>query len=500
MASELLHEAISLIRAEKMDDARQIIFDIIRNQPQNEVAWIWLAETFSSDYDRLKVLSACAQNIPDSKIVNMAINKLKKKIDGTDELFQSVNPFIEDGTFDPSAPERTGHTGAIIGFDGSFIATDIPDFNEVVDLRAPKSSILHRAGIRITKPISSPDDFSRPSKTAPLDSDGAEEAATPDFEPSIFLEPSPHQTGELNYEPDLSDFLSDTNPWQDKTRKFTEPEKPLPLELPKVMQYNQPPAIEESKPAPAASIFQPIKAIDTSEPPASSIAEAAPAALLTDDLAEDSFLRNSYAEDEPPPRTGVRRNVLLVSGVFAVIILLCLMTTLVLSNYSFGTKTKTATLPVIFIGDIVTNEPKATLPAIVTPTLLPVIAETSTATETFSPTPSKTPLPNQTATGTSTITSTPSSTRMRTKTPTPTPTDRDTAVPTATNSPTKTATITPTPTASNTPLPTSTYAPSSTPTRTLYPTVTNSPIPTATPVPPTSTPIPPTNTPETTAT
>lgn len=57
---ELLHEAITLIRADRLDDARQILFGIIRNDLQNEVAWIWLAETFSSDLDRLRVLK-CMQ-------------------------------------------------------------------------------------------------------------------------------------------------------------------------------------------------------------------------------------------------------------------------------------------------------------------------------------------------------------------------------------------------------------------------------------------------------
>ena len=52
--TELLHEAINLIRADRLDDARQLLFEIIRNDSQNEVAWIWLAETFSSDLDRSK--------------------------------------------------------------------------------------------------------------------------------------------------------------------------------------------------------------------------------------------------------------------------------------------------------------------------------------------------------------------------------------------------------------------------------------------------------------
>ncbi len=489
MASELLHEAITLIRAEKMEDARQIIFDIIRNQPQNEVAWIWLAETFSSDLDRLKVLTACSQNIPDSKIVTMAISKLKRKIDNTGDLSASVNPFIEGGTFDPSARERTGHTGAIIGFDGSFIATDIPDFDEVVDLRAPKTSILHRPGITITKPTTPVDNFAGPAQTAPLNPEEVEEDAKFKFEPSIFVEPKSHQTGELNYEPDLSSFLSDAPSGREKTRKFTEPQEPVPLELPKVMQYNTQTPTEKDKPSPAASIFQPIKAIEVEEPATPFIGETPLESMRQESLAEDSFLKNNYGEDEAPPRKGVRRNVLLVSGLFAVIILLCLVTTLVLSGYSFGARTKTPTLPAIFIGDIIPTEPKLTLPPIVSATPLPPGVLADTATSTYTALPSNTSLPTLTATETPLISTTPSVTRTRTRTQTPTPSATNRIA--STN--TMTATITQTPTPSNTPQPTNTFTQVNTPTRTLYPTLANTS--TGTPIPPTSTPLPPTNTP-----
>ncbi len=82
--------------------------------------------------------SAVKQNVPNNKIVNMAIAKLKKKIDDTSVLSPGINPFLEGGTFDPAARERTGHTGAIIGFDGSFIVSEVPDFDGIIDLREPE--------------------------------------------------------------------------------------------------------------------------------------------------------------------------------------------------------------------------------------------------------------------------------------------------------------------------------------------------------------------------
>ena len=79
MSSNTLYDAIALVRAGKNDEARQLIFDIIRNDSQNEMAWMWLAETLTSDVDRMKVLKACANINPESKIARMAITKLQEK-------------------------------------------------------------------------------------------------------------------------------------------------------------------------------------------------------------------------------------------------------------------------------------------------------------------------------------------------------------------------------------------------------------------------------------
>ncbi len=135
MSSKMLYEAIALIREGKLDEARRMIFEIIRSEPTNEMAWMWLAETLSSDSDRMKVLQACLLENPSSKITNMAIEKLREKMDEEKEQAASISPFREDATFDPSMPERTGHTGAIIRFDGSFIVSEISDFDDVIDLR-----------------------------------------------------------------------------------------------------------------------------------------------------------------------------------------------------------------------------------------------------------------------------------------------------------------------------------------------------------------------------
>ncbi|NTW44540.1 MAG: hypothetical protein HGB14_08940, partial [Anaerolineaceae bacterium] len=450
---ELLHEAITLIRADRLDDARQILFGIIRNDSQNEVAWIWLAETFSSDLDRLRVLNACKQNVPNNKIVNMAISKLKKKIDDTSVLSPGINPFLEGGTYDPTARERTGHTGAIIGFDGSFIVSEVPDFDGVIDLREPEQSSIGESFDFQTKPLPPMEEMPL-LQTQPVSSvhiyepnlrkfEGshdtnqdapaqpiAEEDLTLeheyDVDPNIFLEPRPNQTGELNYEPDLSHFLSDEYVGKKQANIQPKKEEPISFELPNALNFNQQISAEKPKFYTPAPSVPPVK----KEEPIPVVVQTPRAytpieQLRHENLENDPFLENNYGEEEKPKRKGIRRNVLLLSGLFTIIVMLCLITVVVLSGYSFDRSKVTPTFSAALINELNPATPKITLPPIVSPT------PEASALPSETPAPTETPLPTETPTETPLLSSTPSNTPTRTSTPTRTRTGR----PTATNRP-----------------------------------------------------------------
>jgi hypothetical protein len=547
--SELLHEAIALIRENRVDDARQILFGIIRNDPTNEVAWIWLAETFSSDLDRIKVLYACQKNVPDNKIVSMAITKLKKKIADTGLLSAGVSPFLEGGTFDPTAQERTGHTGAIIGFDGSFIVTDVPDFDEVIDLREPMQSVLEPASDFFTKPLGpieemqeTEDEPEVPADVAAVDpktflsEEGSEEGIQAasggedeyNIDANIFLEPRPNQTGELNYEPDLSKFLSGEYASDAPAKSLPKFEEDINLELPKAISFNQPTAreapnyyIPPKAPPPKPVETKPFVDFEPTSKPAAAVAAvtAAPAApiekLRDENLSHDLYLESTYGEDDSQKNKpkGIRRNVLLISGLFTLIVVLCLTTVVVLSGYSLNRSKTTPTLPVVFVNEIVQATPKITLPPIITPSIASGPSSTETSLPSMTPVPTMTPPPTFTPSPTLVHSQTPTQTPTRTRTFTRTATRINTATTRPTNSRTPTLaftltyTVSPsntrTPTPTNTPTATNSPTPTNTPTKTLYPTRTPTTPPTNTPVPPTNTPIPtdtpvpPTDTPET---
>ena len=56
MISDRLKLAVGLFRSGDRDGARQALLEIVRAEPSNEAAWLWLAGTFEQGYMRLAVL------------------------------------------------------------------------------------------------------------------------------------------------------------------------------------------------------------------------------------------------------------------------------------------------------------------------------------------------------------------------------------------------------------------------------------------------------------
>lgn len=383
MSSKMLYEAIALIRASKLDEARRMIFEIIRTEPTNEMAWMWLAETLSSDADRMKVLLACQLENPNSRITKMAIEKLQEKIDQEAQDEPPIAPFKDGATFDPSMPERTGHTGAIIGFDGSFIVSEVSDFDDVIDLRklAKDESLL--AGEPSTEDASE----------APQIFDGEPSDQTERDVFSFGEELEDTENKELEFEPDLSnlfqneelpvptekafefddDFLFDVDPYKedDSTPDFI-----LPLdELDELEKDDELTAFDlgfmDDTPTQISS--PEVKVEDT---------DRIRTLMQEDELVEDRVIESKVDEFERRRKKKDRNLVILVAGLFILIAALCLAAVFVIFNYS----NFTAKAP----------EVTATLAIVIPPT--PTLTETVMPTATWTPEPTATPTTIPTAT------------------------------------------------------------------------------------------------------
>ncbi len=77
MASEELARAIRLAKAGEKDSARRILLKLVEEEPQNELAWIWLVDTMPTDAQRTATLKQCLQFIPESKFALQALATLQ---------------------------------------------------------------------------------------------------------------------------------------------------------------------------------------------------------------------------------------------------------------------------------------------------------------------------------------------------------------------------------------------------------------------------------------
>ncbi|PKO06351.1 MAG: hypothetical protein CVU41_06400 [Chloroflexi bacterium HGW-Chloroflexi-3] len=376
MSSKMLYEAIALIRASKLDEARKMIFEIIRNEPTNEMAWMWLAETLSSDSDRMKVLLACQMENPNSRITKIAIQKLQEKIDLDTEQAPSVAPFKEGATFDPSMPERTGHTGAIIGFDGSFIVSEVSDFDEVIDLRKNEEEIAPFKEESETEVI--------PEFSQVFVEDMIEE------EPVRFVFDEPMdetQPAELEFEPDLStlfqdeqidlpgekafefdedfDFGLEKSEGEDRSFDLYSDSDETGLEVTDDELTAFDLGFTEDSPTL-------INTPDVSEEDTGRIRTL----MQEDELVEDVVIKSGVEEFERRRKKKDRNMVILVSGLFILIGVLCVAAVFVILNSSKFT----GRVPSITATQVLVVQPEVTMTA------------------TFAPTASTTPLPTSTAT------------------------------------------------------------------------------------------------------
>jgi hypothetical protein len=100
MSSQDLNRAIQLARAGDKKTARHILLKVVQEQPSNEMAWIWLADTMPDDARRIATLKQCLKLIPNSQVARKALQVL--------ESAQKPPPTVEKppeaAVFQPSQP------------------------------------------------------------------------------------------------------------------------------------------------------------------------------------------------------------------------------------------------------------------------------------------------------------------------------------------------------------------------------------------------------------
>lgn len=92
MPSERLIRAIELARSGHKAAAREILEEIVRAEPTNEAAWLWLADTQPNDATRLLVLREAQKHLPRSATITKALAIIRARIESSSSAGGTPSP------------------------------------------------------------------------------------------------------------------------------------------------------------------------------------------------------------------------------------------------------------------------------------------------------------------------------------------------------------------------------------------------------------------------
>ena len=79
MPVEQLNRAIALIKSGRNESARDILTQLVRAEPGNDAAWLWLAESMPDDNRRIDVLVAGLKVNPQSSMLQRGLERLRQR-------------------------------------------------------------------------------------------------------------------------------------------------------------------------------------------------------------------------------------------------------------------------------------------------------------------------------------------------------------------------------------------------------------------------------------
>ena len=87
-----IRQAIDLIKANRLTDARKLLRPVLEVNPENEAAWIWFSSTFSRSAEQLEVLRYAIQFCPDSQPITRGILRLDFEVDDKRSRGEEMEP------------------------------------------------------------------------------------------------------------------------------------------------------------------------------------------------------------------------------------------------------------------------------------------------------------------------------------------------------------------------------------------------------------------------
>jgi hypothetical protein len=101
-STRLLQRAIELSRTGCKTDARHLLQALLREEPTNEIAWLWYVDTFTTDPQRIEALQRFLEAFPDNLNGKRVLASLLQK--------QSGHPMVESAPVPPTEPVRASQS------------------------------------------------------------------------------------------------------------------------------------------------------------------------------------------------------------------------------------------------------------------------------------------------------------------------------------------------------------------------------------------------------
>jgi hypothetical protein len=87
-----IRQAIDLIKAKRLTDARKLLRPVLEVNPENEAAWIWFSSTFLRVAEQLEVLEYARGFCPESQPIKRGIQRLEADLADKNKRGEEVEP------------------------------------------------------------------------------------------------------------------------------------------------------------------------------------------------------------------------------------------------------------------------------------------------------------------------------------------------------------------------------------------------------------------------
>jgi hypothetical protein len=106
MEENILEGALSAIKGGEIARGQRLLWQYLQADPQDEKAWLWLAQTLPDDERRLKAMEECLKHNPESQIARRAVQQLRARLQPTAMVPDMEKPAMQPAPQGSPLPEE----------------------------------------------------------------------------------------------------------------------------------------------------------------------------------------------------------------------------------------------------------------------------------------------------------------------------------------------------------------------------------------------------------